>query len=226
MSETEYMGSDDLDAMDRRYRVNLVNSLTGFKSANLVGTSSTESGINNLALFTSAVHIGADPALIGIISRPDSVSRDTLNNIRENKTFTLNHVHEGILTQAHQTSARYPSDVSEFVAVGLTPEYLYDFEAPFVRESRIKVGLSLVEIQPVKINGTYIVIGEVKVIVTPKDAMHYSGRLNPESAGSLVVSSLDTWHGTQRKASLTYAKPDQPVRYLEDDHEASRNPGA
>ncbi|MCS7053720.1 MAG: flavin reductase, partial [Ignavibacterium sp.] len=75
---------------ERRYRINFVNSLSGFKSANLIGTIS-KSGITNLAIFSSVIHVGANPPLIGILFRPLSVPRHTYNNIKETGCFTINH---------------------------------------------------------------------------------------------------------------------------------------
>ena len=69
--------------LNRVKRLRLMNSITGIKSANLIGTIS-ESGNTNVAIFSSVVHLGSDPALIGFVMRPDNnVKRDTLNNILE-----------------------------------------------------------------------------------------------------------------------------------------------
>ncbi len=77
------VSGDDIAAMDDRYRVFFVNALSGFKAAHLVGTTSaTEEGQDNLALFSSVVHIGANPPLLGMISRPHTVPRHTLENIQ------------------------------------------------------------------------------------------------------------------------------------------------
>ena len=91
---------------DQRYRATFINSLGGFKSVNLIGTRS-ESGLSNLAIFSSIVHIGANPPLVGFIVRPDSAERHTLENILETSYYTLNHINESIVINSHQTSARY-----------------------------------------------------------------------------------------------------------------------
>jgi len=107
--------------LEDRKRIALINSLSGFKSLNLIGTVN-QSGQTNLAIFNSVVHIGANPPLMGFISRPDTVEKHTLENIREMGYFTINHVNKDIYEKAHQTSARYPRNQSEFDATGLTPE--------------------------------------------------------------------------------------------------------
>ena len=111
----------DIAALPRIPRLTLINSITGFKSGNLIGTTNGM-GLTNLAVFSSAVHIGSDPALIALVTRPivegGKTSRHTYDNIKTTGFFTINHIHEGIIGQAHQTSASYADGVSEFDASG------------------------------------------------------------------------------------------------------------
>ena len=106
----------DLELMPRRKRGRLVNSLSGFKSANLIGTSNGD-GAHNLSIVSSAVHLGSDPALIGVVFRPPSDPQHgshTYWNIRETGVFTMNHVGQDWYKRGHQASARYPEGTSEF----------------------------------------------------------------------------------------------------------------
>ena len=123
--------------LENRYRAHLINSLSGFKSANLIGTQDSN-GQTNLAIVSSVFHLGAHPPLVGMIIRPHSVPRHTLENLLATKQYTINHVNKDIYNKAHQTSARYDKDESEFDATGLSTEYLNDFTAPFVKESKLK----------------------------------------------------------------------------------------
>ena len=70
----QHFQKEDLEGFSKIYRLNLINSVTGYKSAHLVGTVSAE-GTKNLAVFSSVVHLGSDPALIGFILRPTTVPR-------------------------------------------------------------------------------------------------------------------------------------------------------
>ncbi len=106
-----------LDQLEDRFRARLINSLSGFKSANLIGTIS-DNGITNLSIVSSVFHIGANPPLVGMIIRPHSVTRDTLENIINTRQYTINQVSDRIWQQAHQCSARYDADISEFDVVG------------------------------------------------------------------------------------------------------------
>lgn len=195
----------DLAQLDKRYRVQLINALSGFKSANLIGTANA-AGITNLSLFSSAVHIGADPALMGLISRPDSVPRDTITNIRDTGYFTINHVNEAIHQAAHQCSARYAPDQSEFDDTGLTPQYTGVHTAPYVQESQVKIGLKLAEILPIELNGTYLIIGEVIEIIAPRAAILDDGTISPELADSIAVGGLNHYYKTELISSQAYAK--------------------
>ena len=103
--------SDDLEKMNQRQRAHFINSLSGFKSANLIGTQN-EQGQTNLSIVSSVIHLGADPAYIAFINRPHTVQRDTLENIYETNVYTINHVNSSIYNDAHHTSARYPLHIS------------------------------------------------------------------------------------------------------------------
>ena len=194
----------DIQNMDKRFRTNFINSISGFKSLNLVGTIS-EAGTTNLAPFNSIVHIGANPALLGMISRPNSVPRDTLENILYSGTWTLNHVNESLYRSAHQCAARFPSETSEFESLGIEP-FWSDFKAPYVAASQIKMGLELREKIHIQSNGTHMIIGEVKEIILEDDYIEADGFVNIEKAGSLSVCGLDSYHKTTQLKRLSYPK--------------------
>lgn len=183
----------------------MINSLSGFKSANLVGTINT-ANLTNLAIFSSAVHIGANPPLMGIISRPHSVPRHTLENIIATEQFTINHINSNIYKQGHQTAARYRNQ-SEFEATNLTPEFIADFKAPFVQEANIKIGLSLADIIDIRLNNTKMIIGKIEWITLPQSCIEQDGKINLETADTVAISGLDTYHNTQQIERLPYAKP-------------------
>ena len=111
---------EDINAMHHLYRINLINSCSGFKSANLIGTKS-QSGISNVAVFSSVTHLGSDPAVLGFL-RPTAALRNTYENILETKTYTINYYLE-IIEDAHHTSAKYDKHISEFDKTNLTEEY-------------------------------------------------------------------------------------------------------
>lgn len=200
-----HLTSTDLKDWEQRKRANLINSIGGFKSVCLVGTKNKE-GQSNLAVFNSIVHIGAHPPLIGFFVRPDSVERHTLKNILETGSYTINHINSSIYINAHQTSARFPRDQSEFKEAKLNEEYLNDFFAPFVKESSIKLGIEFKERMDVALNGTSLIVGEIKNIYVPLNSIQEDGFIDLEAAGSITCSGLDSYHRTEKLGRLTYAK--------------------
>ena len=200
--------TEQIEALDDRYRALFVNALSGFKSANMIA-SCDQNKNTNIAIFTSVFHIGSTPPLLGMISRPHSVCRNTLENILETRHYTINHANESICEQAHQTSARYDKKISEFKATGLCEEWHDNFPAPFVKQSRIQLGMELKEHHQLTINNTIIIIGEITYINIKDDIVHQDGYIDIERAGSIAVSSLDSYHRTDLITQLSYAKPEK-----------------
>jgi len=202
--------SESLMSLDKNKRVHLINSLGGFKSVSLVGTSDLE-GNTNLAIFSSIFHIGANPPLIGLIFRPSPPERNTFNNIINTGYFTLNHINESIYKQAHQTSARYDQDVSEFEKTGLTPEFKDHFFAPYVSESKIQLGVEFKEKIDISVNNTTLIIGEIIHIYIPEDIINEDGFVDIEKANTITCSGLDSYHKTVQLDRLSYAKPNLEI---------------
>ena len=140
--------------------------------------------------------------------RPHTVPRDTLQNIKDTGEYTINHICTSILEKAHQASARYESQLSEFEQIGLSVQMTDQVKAPYVLESHIKLGMQVKDIKLLAINQTELVIGQiVEVIVEPKWVAQ-DGYVDIQAAGSVTVSSLDAYHSTQLIARLAYAKPE------------------
>lgn len=192
--------------MEQRKRAQFINSISGFRSVALIGTTDTN-GQTNLAIFSSIVHLGSNPPLLGFIMRPDSVERHTLTNIMDTGFYTINHIHQKMYEQAHQTSARYPKTMSEFDATQLTPLFKEGFIAPFVAESHIQLGMEFKERIPISINQTSMIIGEIKWIHFPDHCLSEDGFLDIEKAGSITSTGQDSYHTTQLLQRLEYAKP-------------------
>lgn len=192
-------------ALEKHTRTHFINSLSGFKSANLIGTQDSQ-GNTNLSIVSSVIHLGAHPPLIGMIMRPHSVPRHTFENILATGVYTINHVNSAIYQQAHQTSARYDKNESEFAATGLTPEYLNEFSAPFVQQSRLKYAVKYIEHQHLAVNGTELVIGEIMDVYLDETALQSDGFLDLQAIDTVAISGLDSYHSTNKLMRLPYAK--------------------
>lgn len=210
--EAQHYSHEDILGLDQRFRNAFINCLSGFKSATLVGTQSAD-GLTNLAIISSIVHIGANPPMQGFIHRPTSVEKHTFMNIEETGSFTLNHVSKAFFPQAHQTSARYDREVSEFEATGLTPWY-GAVSAPYVEESLIKMGFSLQDIIPIPINGTWLIVGKLEEVFVPSTAIASDGWVDLTASGTLAVNGLDGYGEVTSLGRLAYAKPDVPPTFV------------
>jgi flavin reductase (DIM6/NTAB) family NADH-FMN oxidoreductase RutF len=197
--------------LDKYFRRNLMNCLSGYKSLNLVGTISKE-GKTNLAPFSQIFHIGASPALMGMLIRPDVVPRHTLANLEETGYFTFNHVQADFYKQAHQSAARY--EESEFEAVGLEAEFSEKIPAPYVQKSLLRIGLKFEERHDLAINGTVMIIGSVQEIHVMPEAVGEDGFINLEKLESVTCSGLDSYHIGQKLGRLSYPKPDKNLSII------------
>ncbi len=200
---------EDFEKLPSRYKARFFNSLSGFKPISLIGTKSAQ-GIENVAPFSRFVHIGARPPYIGVIFRPHSVRRDTLENIRETKSFTINHVHENIVKQAHHAAAKFDQGVSEFDKVGLTAEY-GGMPAPYVKEAKIKIGLHLAEEQRITVNDTILVVGSVVEVQLNEQLVKEDGFIDLVAAGSMASSNVDAYYNVSKHSRFDYPQPDAPV---------------
>lgn len=203
---TKTITFEDMMAMEQRFRATFINSLGGFKSVLLVGTRSGN-GQENLAIFSSFFHLGANPPLFGLVVRPDVSPRHTLENILETKCFTLNQISEDFFEKAHHTSARYPKEISEFNAAGLTAHYRPDFFAPAVSESHVQIGASFKERIDIALNGTSIIVGQIEWVRLPEEIIESDGYVDLVKAGTITCSGLDAYHKTTEIKRLPYAKP-------------------
>lgn len=204
---------EEIEQLETRYKVSFINSLAGYRQAVLIGTKSEE-GHTNLAIFNSLIHLGANPPLYGLVSRPDTVRRDTLNNILNTKSYTLNYVSSEYVEKAHQVSAKYEEHVSEFNEVGFTEEYLGNCKAPFVKEAVVKIQMELKDKIDIEINGTILLIGSIESIQINDDLVDKDGFVELHKENVLACSGLDAYFQPQFIGRLGYARPNQELTFL------------
>ena len=202
----EHFSKNDIDSMEKIFRLNLINSCTGYKSANLIGSKS-DNNIENLAIFSSITHMGSNPSLLSFVVRPTIVPRDTYRNIISNKFFTVNHVNSDDIEDAHHTSARYPAKISEFDVTKFESEYLNDFPAPFVKSSNIKLACKFLNMYQIKENNTVLMIAEITDIFFIKECLQEDGWLQLDKADSVTINGLDGYALPNLIERYKYAKP-------------------
>lgn len=187
-------------------KINLINSATGYKSANLIGTKS-KAGISNLAIFSSVTHYGSDPAIFGFVLRPTTVARNTYDNIKETGVFTINPVFEGTLEDAHHTSAKYPENISEFDKTIFEEVYKDHFFAPFVKNAPIQISLKYVEEYAIKANGTILVLGEIEKIFVQENLVETDFFINLSKGKIATINGLDGYAIPTNTKRFPYQRP-------------------
>jgi flavin reductase (DIM6/NTAB) family NADH-FMN oxidoreductase RutF len=197
---------DDINQMHHLYRINLINSCSGYKSANLIGTKD-DLGTTNVAVFSSITHLGSNPGLLGFFLRPTTVIRNTYDNIKTTGKYTLNHIHEDILNDAHHTSAKYDSSISEFDVTALEEEYRDDFIAPFVKGCPIQLAMSYVEEYHIKANNTILLIGKIEKLYVPDSLLEQDGFINLSKGKVATINGLDGYAVPELKTRLEYQRP-------------------
>jgi len=199
---------DDIQQLDKKFRLNLINSISGIKPANLIGTRSVDN-LDNLAIFSSVFHLGSSPAQFGLIIRPQSKApRDTYANIQETKYYTINHVAESFIKKAHYTSAKLEKEDSEFDIMKIEREFINDFHAPFVKKSEVKIGLKKSDsiLLP---NGCTLIIGNVELVIFPENSINELGQLDLETYSCAGISGLNTYYGLKKLNSFPYVRNDE-----------------
>lgn len=208
------IGNEELSSMERFYRANLVNGISGYKSVALIATCNQQ-GLSNLAIFSSIVHLSADPALIGFIQRPVGQSGDTYRNIIATGHYSINLVPKSIIEKAHYTSAKFSPEISEFDSCKLTEQWTEDFPVPFVEECPVKIGLQFEEEILIRQNNTRLMIGSVKKILLPENSLGPDGNIDLTSCAIVAVSGLENYHLPQPLASFPYARVSQLPPFTE-----------
>ena len=202
----KYFDQKDLASLDHLYRINLVNSSSGFKSANLIATKSKE-GISNVAVFSSVIHLGSNPPLLGFLTRPTSVPRNTYKNIKETGCYTINHIYEEIIDDAHHCSAKYDPSISEFSMTGLKEEYDQTCMAPFVKGAPVQLQMKFWEEHHFKINGTIMIIGEIIELYIKEELLKDDGFIDLSEGKITAINGLDGYTIPKLKTRLPYQRP-------------------
>lgn len=197
---------NDIDKLDRIYKINLINSASGYKSANLIGTKSLDEQ-TNVAVFSSVTHLGSNPPLLGFIVRPTTVPRHTFDNIKKTGIFTINHIYKDIIEDAHHTSAKYPRETSEFDVTNLKIEYKDNFNAPFVKGCHVQMAMEYVEEYYIKANDTILVVGKIERLYVNKTILNDDGFINLAKAETAAINGLDTYAVAENNIRLSYQRP-------------------
>ena len=200
----------EIQKMGRIERLNLINSCTGYKSANLIATIDN-AGQTNVAIFSSVTHLGSDPALIGFILRPTTVPRHTYKNIKEYGYFSVNHITADQIAAAHHTSANYPEDVSEFDMTDLEAVYNGGCPVPFVKGSPVKLLCKYVNEYLIAENGCIHVIASIEAVFYEEGLLTADNWLQLDKGKVVTINGLDGYAQPLLLERFAYARPKSSV---------------
>ena len=201
-----YFNLKQIQELEHLYKINLINSCSGFKSANLIGTKSNN-GQENVAVFSSVTHVGSNPPLLSFFCRPTTVTRHTYDNIKNTGVYTINHIDLDNFEDAHHTSAKYDQSISEFDMTGLESEYKDNCKAPFVKGAPIQLEMKFVEEYLIKANNTILVIGEIQGLHINGDLLQDDGFINLSKANIAAINGLDGYTIPRLEKRLEYQRP-------------------
>ena len=194
---------EEILKLNRIKRINLINSVTGIKPANLIGTKSKE-GYENLAIISSVVHLGSDPAILGFALRPQKYQKsDTYKNIINTSFFSINSISNEFIENAHYTSAKLPFGQSEFEKMKIKKEYIEDFYSPFVYSSSIKIGLKLNKEISLP-NECVLITGNICVISIDDKILTETGHINLMDSNIVGISGVDTYYSLVKSKKMPY----------------------
>jgi flavin reductase (DIM6/NTAB) family NADH-FMN oxidoreductase RutF len=201
-----YFNADDITKLDHIFKINLINSCSGYKSANLIGSISKD-GIENVAVFSSVTHIGSSPAILGFFLRPTTVPRNTYANLKTTGYYTINHIHKAITADAHHTSAKYDNSISEFDVTQLKSEYKTGCLAPFVKGAPIQLAMEYIEEYDIKANGTILILGKIIGLHVDDSFIEEDGFINLAKAQVATINGLDGYAVPKSKTRYGYQRP-------------------
>jgi len=201
-----HFSAEDIASMDQIYRLNLINSISGYKSANLIGTQDT-AGNTNLAVFNSVIHLGSDPGLLGFILRPVTVPRHTYENLKATGVYTINHIHHSQIEAAHHTSAKYPKGVSEFDQTTLEKYYRPGWDAPYVKDAPIQIACRYKNEYHILENDTILIVGSIEQIYIAEPMLQEDGWVKLDEGGVVSINGLDGYTLPKLIERFPYARP-------------------
>ncbi|QJP33038.1 flavin reductase [Nonlabens sp. Ci31] len=210
----KHIGLEELQNYERIYRGNLVNSITGFKSANLLATRSKD-GVDNVAVFSSVTHLGSNPALFSFVQRPlgHGVGH-TYYNLKETGKITLNHLPQSLIDHAHQSSSKYDASISEFEKLAIAKIERDGFSTPFVKEAPVQLAAEYVNEYYLEENKCILVICKITDIFLNEDHLAEDGWVDLGKAGTVTINGLDGYAVAKVEKRLSYAQLDKDLEEI------------
>ncbi|EIN11791.1 flavo protein oxygenase [Punctularia strigosozonata HHB-11173 SS5] len=170
-----------LDSTSPRDIYRLLTSAVVPRPIAFVSTISSN-GVPNLAPFRYFSMVAHNPPLCSISFTAGH--KDTRENIRETREFTVNIISEPFVEAANFTSIDAPEDVDEWVLSGLTPEPSIHVKTPRVKESAVSLECELYhwhDIRPPNSSTVThsLVLGHIKTVHARNAVLNDDGTIDP-----------------------------------------------
>ena len=133
--------------------------------------------------------------------------RDTYKNIKDSGIFTINHIHQDIIEDAHHTSAKYPKGVSEFDMTGLEEEFKGNFKAPFVKGAPVQMSMKFIEEVYVPSNDVMLIVSQIQELYIDDALLQEDGLINLSKGNVAAINGLDTYAIPEFNKQLSYQRP-------------------
>ncbi len=143
-----------------------------------------EDGVANLAPYSFFNVFSSNPPIAVFSSNrrvSNNTTKDTLYNIKLNKEAVINVVDYSIVRQMAIASVEFPSDISEFVKSGLTPESGEVVKPPMVKESPASMECTVEDIITLGDHGGagHLIICKIHRLHVREEAIDENDRINP-----------------------------------------------
>ncbi|CAK5272594.1 unnamed protein product [Mycena citricolor] len=177
-AEQEKLGWETIDARTTDPR-RVISASVLSRSLNLYQREN-ESGVGNIAPFSFFNQVSYNPTVISFASTGGANKfKDTVNNIRATKEFTVSLISEPWIAQANAASIDAPPDVSEWDIAGLTREPSTSVKPPRIKESAFSLECELLQIVEIKNDAgevrSSLVLGTVKLVHVRKAVLNEAG---------------------------------------------------
>lgn len=204
-SFTQDIDKVDLAKMDKRYRTALVNSIGGVRQA-FIGITGSD-GKWNAGTFSNVTHVGAHPAQISVLFRPDNGQRHTYTNYKKQEQLTLVSLPFSENERIHNCSANAPEGVFEWTALGGEVSQIENWSHPIPTKALWAIELKFIEEFQLN-NGCIYTVGTIQRIGIGKDTfISEQGYLNFEHSPTLALG-LNSYLSTGQRADRPYPKAD------------------
>jgi hypothetical protein len=83
---------------------------------------------------------------------------------------------------------------------------LYGFTAPFVKESRLKIGMKFEESIPIEINNCIMIVGSIQHLIVDDNAVDENGQIDLQRLKSVGIGGLNRYYNLTSIDKFPYAR--------------------